>query len=244
MDQTESQTKRIHALQKESSKWKTQSQKSQKLIKFLNQNNEQLEEELQEAMDRELELTGQMKRIVLKSAQNKGPAKQLAQFRADIKASDKRISQFKADIHRLKGDLMTANREASEMRREREQETGVKAELERDLERLKGELSGMKQKQGEIRELRDLVEGVDLNGEGDWKEEMGERERHLECQWREVAVRERRVRQRKGQVEQVLKNVLQMEVGESLERQIKAMVQRLNSLKVNLISLLGHTYIR
>ena len=238
MDHAESQTKRLHALQKESSKWKTQSQKSQKLIKFLNQNNEQLEEELQEAMNRELELTGQMKRIVLKSVQNKGPVKQLAQFRADIKASDKRISQFKADIQRLKGDLMAANRQASEMRREREHEMGVKAELERDLETLKGEVSGMKQKQGEIQKLRDLVEEVDINGDGDWKEEMGDRERHLECQWQEVAAREKRVRQRKVQVEHVLKNVLEMEVGVSLKREIKEMVQRVHSLKVRLIYLL------
>lgn len=176
--------KELRTLREEVSRQKLKSKKNENLIKFLNQNNEDLETKLGEAVERELQLTGEMRELALKGERSKG--------------EQQKVTGLKREVTRLKNDIFEKNKEISAklkaMGNLEEQVAHLKEKLEQmDQEKYRIEMEGKE----ELEELKQMVEQIESEGrqkEGMEKvqlEDVLRRERELEIREMKLGIKQR-----------------------------------------------------
>lgn len=175
--------KEVSRLKEELSRHKLKARKSEKVIQFLNTNNEKLENQLSEAVDRELQLTGEMRQLALKS--DKGRAK------------GARLGELRREITKLKDEMFEKNKDISEKLRTIENLEAEMGKLREEIEGLRREkyrveMEG-KEELSELQQLVDKLESEEKNREQgsqrEWEERLGQaRRKEAELEEREVRV--------------------------------------------------------
>jgi chromosome segregation ATPase len=168
-------------LKQDLEKQRIKTRKNEDLIKFLNQNNEDLESKLSEAVERELQLTGEMRELALGGERKKNESKKL--------------KQLQKEISKLKNDLFEKNKELTGKLRligsYEEEVGGLKKQLEEvKREKFRVEMEG----KDELEELKRLVDQIDFSEKTDQEEErqaaLRQKERQLELREMKVNMRE------------------------------------------------------